>query len=377
MDSLPGLIKNIPLSDKTWLGVGGPADYFIQLDDTEIIPRVHLFCQKEGIPIFILGDGSNVVISDEGFKGLVLKLTTDQITILSESQNEIIVRGDAGINWDKFVSTCVESGWWGLENLSLIPGTVGASPVQNVGAYGQECKNVIVNVNAFDRKTGRFVEIRNADCNFGFRSSIFNTTAKDRFIITSVDFKLSKVAKPILTRPEVKREVERLSPAPEILQSTIRQVVVGFRTNGKALPNESRFGSAGTFFRTTVVSGSVLALTFFRSFFKLGPKSALITLIFAWKYRDKSGFRIPSRRLIDACKLGSSTINSVSLHRFNSAVLITDKQGEPTSKDIICLIKHVRDSVYQKTGFHVPIEPTLIGFSSEELASIFRQENKD
>lgn len=362
--------NNISLDIMTTLNVGGPAEYFARVKDISVIPRLVAFAVENHLEILVLGEGSNVVISDNGFKGLVVKLETNNIELLSETPDSVLIKVDGGCNWDSLVAHTVNNGWWGLENMSLIPGSVGASPVQNVGAYGQECKNVINSVNVYDTKTNTFTVIENADCDFSFRESIFNTTEKDRYIITSVEFKLNKKSSPILTRPELRVGLDFNLPSSE-LQMRIRKRVIELRTSGKALPNKLTQGSAGTFYRTTVVSLSKLMSTFFKSLFKLGPKIAIIIVVFGWRYRSTKGYRVPSRMIIDACGLQALSVGDVRLYESNSAVLVTDKNGSPKAADIVTLTKQLRKLVYKKTGFKVPIEPTLVGFNSSELKDIF------
>src|SRR5690606_21299035 len=203
-------------------------------------------------------------------------------------------------------------------------------------------------VEFIDRNRFEYLTISNVDCQFGFRSSIFNADRVGKYIITGVKFKLSKIPKPNLARPEIRKKIEKIAPSSECLQSTIRDVVIEFRASGKSLPNEKHIGSAGTFFRTTVVDVSTLIFTFFKSLMGLGLKPALVTLMFAIRYRDSNGYRIPSRRLIDACKLGRTHVNAVSLYGSNSAVLVTDKCKAPSSEDVVRMIKIIRMGVYCK-----------------------------
>ena len=363
--------SDVSLKDMTTLGVGGKAAHMCWVSDTSQLPRLRNFSKKNDLEIFVVGEGSNLVVSDKGFGGLIIKFKCDNIRVTCESTDFVRIEVDAGRNWDSLVEYSVNRGWWGLENLSLIPGTVGACPVQNVGAYGQECKNLIVSVKVFDLQDGIFRSLSNEECKFSFRESIFNTSAKGRFIITSVEFQLSKLVEPIVTRGEIRNSISLQMDSSQ-LQLAIRKRVIELRTSGKALPVDPCEGSAGTFYRTTVVSLPKLMLTFCKSFIKLSPKIAAIIVVFGWKYRNNRGFRIPSRMIIDACGLAGSSVGDVSLYNSNSAVLITDKTGKPSTSDIIALTKKIRKVVYKNTGFKVPIEPTLVGFSSEEIDEIFK-----
>ncbi len=360
----------VPLADMTSLGVGGNAEFFVEVTKDENLISLVRYAKEKALPIFILGEGSNLLVSDKGIKGLVVKLMTTEIKILTEDETSITLRVDGGLSWDKLVSHTVTEGWWGLENMSLIPGTVGACPVQNVGAFGQECQNVINAVHVFDILEEEFKVFDNSSCRFGFRESIFNTTDKNRYIIVKVDFLLSKHPKPILSRPELMKGIKQDYNG-VVSQKAIRDLVIRIRTSGKSLPADSFLGSAGTFFRTTVVSLSQLLSTFIKSTLRLGPKIGIVILVFGWKYRNSQGYRVPSRMLIDACGLANSASGPVSLFHSNSAVIVTDKRHKLNSSDILKLVKDVRRTVYKQTGFRVPIEPTLVGFEESELKEIF------
>jgi UDP-N-acetylmuramate dehydrogenase len=362
---------NVPLAKLTTLGVGGVASFFFTVRDEREIPILVDYAQSKRVPIFVLGHGSNVVISDKGFPGLVIKMENFGIEVLNENVENVCIRVQAGLKWDDFVLYSVIKGWWGVENMSHIPGTVGASPVQNVGAYGQECKNVIRSVNAYDTKRLKFVCLDNQSCGFGFRESIFNTIDKDRFIISSVEFNLSKVPKPCLTRLEIREGLTSLAVT-DTLQMEIRELVIKHRSNGKSLPNSILIGSAGTFYRTTVISLRELIRTSIKSFINIGPRISATILVFGWKYRNAQGYRVPSRMLIDACKASSLAVGGVELYTSNSAVIVTHIDSEPKAEHIIELTRKLRAIVYEKTGFRVPIEPTFVGFSKVEIDQIFK-----
>jgi len=362
--------NEVPLKNYTTLGVGGNAKYFSIAHSTDQVVELIAFAKANNIPFLVLGEGSNLVISSKGFDGLVIKLSIDYVNLLKESESTVNIEVGGGYNWDNLVQFTIEKGWWGMENMSLIPRTVGACPVQNVGAYGQECKNIIASVTAYDTYSEEFISFNNESCKFGFRESIFNTSGKDRYIITSVEFVLSKKPRPCLVRPEIRKGIRAIKS--NNLQLSIRELVIKYRTSGRSLPNNPNIGSAGTFYRTTVVNFRKYLQTSFRSTFKVGPKIGLIILIFGWKYRSRQGYRMPSRMLIDACGLKHLSYGDVKLYHSNSAVLITDKNASPQTEDIIRITKELRREVFRKTGFCVPIEPTLVGFSDEELKDIFQ-----
>ena len=179
--------EEVMLGPLTTLGVGGPARYFVEAaDETDVWESVR-WAEEQGLEIFVLGGGSNLLVSDEGFRGLVLR-----IAVMGVKQEGCTFGVGAGEVWDSFVQRTVEVGCAGVECLAGIPGSVGGTPVQNVGAYGQEVAETIVWVRALDRRTGEFVELTNAECGFGYRTSVFNTTEKGRYVVTRVGFRLSE-----------------------------------------------------------------------------------------------------------------------------------------------------------------------------------------
>ncbi len=183
--------ENIALAPLTTLKVGGAARFFAQAKtELEVLEAV-VFAKQNDLPLFILGGGSNVLIADEGFNGLVLQIAVKGVSSFQKKGKFVYVTSGAGENWDEFVEFCVGKNLQGFECLSGIPGFVGGTPVQNVGAYGQEVSETIVSVRCFDRQSNTFIDLTNEKCGFAYRTSIFNTTQKNRFIVLAVTFVLT------------------------------------------------------------------------------------------------------------------------------------------------------------------------------------------
>lgn len=357
------------VSKLTTLGIGGEASEILYVDSKEQLKEFFNKNLSINGNFFVLGEGSNILFSDHGFNGTIIKLVNKGINIVCQTDNFVKLTVSAGENWDDFVNYTVINGFWGVENMSLIPGSVGACPVQNVGAYGQDCRSVIDRVEVFDTCDNQFKFLTNEECCFGFRSSIFNKERKNRYIITSVDFLLSTIKAPNLSRSSISSFVRESLESLD-LQKKIRDAVIKERTSGINLPNDLDVGCAGTFFRTALVSKSVLPKVLWKTTFSLGPKIALMMLAFTWKYRSNDGCKLPSKFLIQSCGLSNLRSKSVFLLPSNPAVLATDLTNSPRSEDAVLLIKTVRNKVYRKTGIIIPIEPSLIGFSEDELQSI-------
>lgn len=357
----------VALSELTTLGVGGVGNNFHVIDDSENLPQVLNGNTSE---VVVIGEGSNLLFSDMTHNNLIIKMLTKGIEVIKEDDYFVYVSVAAGENWDEFVDYTISNSWWGIENMSLIPGSVGACPVQNVGAYGQDCRQVIDFVKVFDIANHKFISIPGSECEFGFRSSIFNKQRKNQYIIVNVVFKLSKVAQPCVTRPVVKKVVSEWND-PLSLQRAIRDAIVKERCNGINLPVDDNLGCSGTFFRTSIVSKSQLIRVLFKTLINLGPRTAMLVAGFCWKYRSQDGCKLPSKFLINSCGASSIKTKSVFLYQTNPAVLTTYLNENPSSSEVLRVIQLVRQAVYNKTGVKVPIEPTLIGFTEEEISNAF------
>ncbi|MGH8246836.1 MAG: UDP-N-acetylmuramate dehydrogenase, partial [Gammaproteobacteria bacterium] len=196
--------QNVPLAPYTTLGIGGPARYFIEARDEPTALAGLAFGRHRGLPIFVLGGGSNILVADSGFPGLVLRVAIKGILEQDAADKTVFTLG-AGEDWDAFVCQAVQRGLGGIECLSGIPGTVGGTPVQNVGAYGQEVSETLVSVRAYDQTKNTVVELSKSECGFSYRQSIFNTTARDRYVALTVTYALQKNARPELRYTDVQK----------------------------------------------------------------------------------------------------------------------------------------------------------------------------
>src|ERR1039458_7426792 len=204
--------EQVALAPFTTLGVGGPARYFAEAhSEAEVIEAVE-FARSCQLPLFVLGGGSNLVIADKGFAGLVLKVAISGSSSFTPAYENVIFLAGAGVNWDTLVAQTVDANCAGLECLSGIPGTAGGTPVQNVGAYGQEVSQTIREVRALDLRSLQIQNLSNAECGFTYRSSIFNTTERDRYIILQVTFGLRQDGKPVVRYADLEKFFHDLRP---------------------------------------------------------------------------------------------------------------------------------------------------------------------
>ncbi|HEV2722738.1 MAG TPA: UDP-N-acetylmuramate dehydrogenase [Thermoanaerobaculia bacterium] len=242
--------QDVPLAPLTTLGIGGPAKFFTRAESVDDVREALAFAEARALPLLVLAGGSNVLIPDEGFDGLVVHVDLRGITIESEDADSVIVNVGAGERWDDFVDFAVASGWAGIECLSGIPGSAGATPIQNVGAYGQDVSETIIRVEVLERATGRVVDLTNAECGFAYRSSIFKNAAKDRYVVISVTFRLRPGAPASLRYPELRAALDGIDDL-----GAVREAVIAIRRRkGMVLdPQDPDTRSDGSFFMNPIV----------------------------------------------------------------------------------------------------------------------------
>ncbi len=241
---------NIPLKNLTTMKLGGPAQYFSDIHTVQELHDLSVDAQTKNIPVFILGGGSNVIAHDEGYKGLVLRIRLAGFEIIADDLYSTTIKIGAGENWDEVVKRTVDMRLTGIEAMSAIPGTTGAAPVQNVGAYGQEIAETLVSLEAYDRQTNQIVTLQNEDCGFSYRHSIFRGDALGRYVITSVTLKLNKS----LPTPPFYDSLQKYFDEHAIsvfTQQTVRDAVMAIRAD--KLPDPAVKPSSGSFFKNALI----------------------------------------------------------------------------------------------------------------------------
>jgi UDP-N-acetylmuramate dehydrogenase len=307
--------KNIPLAAYTTLKIGGEARFFVRAETERQVIEAFNFADENEFEIFILGGGSNVLISDKGFDGLVLQIALKGI----ETDNNLVT-AQAGEDWDAFCALCARESRAGVECLSGIPGFVGGTPVQNVGAYGQEVSESIAKVRVFDRKLKEILELSNADCKFAYRTSIFNTTERNRFIVLAVTFDLQKNVEPKIVYKDLLQYFGNEKPT---LKQT-REAVLEIRRAKSMVIDEldANSKSAGSFFKNPVVSReqyNLLSENFAVQIPHFPVDEKTVKIPAAWLI-EQSGFYkgfqkgnvgISSRHTLAIVNLGNGTANEV------------------------------------------------------------------
>ena len=301
--------------------------------------------KQDSQPFLVLGEGSNTVFLDD-FLGTVARMAIQGIEVINQSAGSISVKVAAGENWHDFVSYCVDQGWYGLENLALIPGLVGAAPIQNIGAYGVEVKSLIHSVEALDLSTGKLLEIANEDCEFAYRDSRFKHAWKGNKVITSVTFKLSAEPSINVTYPALLTQIERLFGLTEkhhICPKHVFEAVVAIRS--EKLPAPNKIPNAGSFFKNPVVTKNKhheLKTAF--------PNMA--------SYPHANGFKLAAAWLIEQRGWKEKSLDGVSVHQSQALVVINPNKR--TGASILRFAQEVQADIFDAFGVQLEIEPVLI-----------------
>jgi UDP-N-acetylmuramate dehydrogenase len=358
--------ENVALSQFTTFRIGGPARVFCRAGNVEELRQAVGYAQEHALPILVLGGGSNMVVSDAGFPGLVVKI---ELRGIQESREEESVRFQcaAGESWDGIVSRAVASGYWGIENLSHIPGNAGAFAVQNVGAYGQEASQVVDALTALDLADGSLKNFGPADCGFGYRKSIFNTRDKGRYVILEITLKLQLKSRPNLSYADVARYfTERQNQNPGLAE--IRQAITKIRDRKFTTPD--KIPNAGSFFKNFILDEARFAEL--EKKIRANFDQPILDRLLGYKARltTSAGIKIPTAFVIEVCGLKGFRSGGVLVNETQPLVLL-NFQGQATGRDVLSAIKLMRQRVHEKTGLELTPEPELIGFTPEEIARAF------
>ncbi len=343
--------KNVSLAKLTTLKIGGAAKYFAAVSNENQVVEALKFAEKNNLKIFILGGGSNVLIADEGFDGLVLQIALKGISV-EQTENKVLVTAKAGEDWDDFCEFCVNENLQGVECLSGIPGLIGGTPVQNVGAYGQEVSETIFQVRVFDCLENQFEKLSNADCEFSYRTSLFNSSRKNRYIVSAVTFALEKNGQPKIDYKDLREFFGERTPT---LRQTREAVLKIRRAKSMVIDeNDPNSKSAGSFFKNPIVSNEGFTKIEERArnlgfekipFFKTDEKKVKIPA--AWLI-ENSGF-YKSFRMGNA---GISTKHTLAIINF----------GDASANDILKLKDEIQTKVKEIFDIELQPEPIFVGF---------------
>ena len=344
--------EQVPLAPLTTLGVGGSARFFAEAHAESDVREAVEFARSCDLPLFVLGGGSNLLVADTGFNGLVLKIALRGIDRTAEGDN-VNFKVAAGEEWDSFVARTVDDNCAGIECLSGIPGSVGGTPVQNVGAYGQEVSETIREVEAIDRQSMHNRTFSDAECGFGYRSSIFNTTTRDRYIILRVTFALRRGGKPTIGYRDLQTAFAHVAGEPTLLQ--VRKAVRDIRRSKAMLivPGDDDVRSAGSFFKNPIVPQ--------RQFDDLAARLSSLGRNLP-SYPAGAGFhKIPAAWLVENAGFAKGYSRGAAGISRRHALAIVNRGGA-TAADIVDLKDEIQARVFSAFGIKLQPEPVFLGF---------------
>ena len=350
------ILKNVALAPLTTLGIGGRARYFAEVTSTGALAAGVEWARSQDVALFVLGGGSNIVVADSGFSGMVLRVSIQGVETRIEGDH-VVVKAAAGEEWDSLVSHCVTNGWAGFECLSGIPGRVGATPIQNVGAYGQDTSETLSSVEALDLSSGKLVELSAADCEFGYRTSRFKTRDRGRFVITRATYRLAHGGDATIRYPELQRYLaDRNLEAPTL--SDVRQAVLTLRSR-KAMvidSNDINSRSVGSFFVNPTVTREEFERINHRanrsvsggeSLPAFPASDGMVKLSAAWLI-ERAGIK---RGYIHG-NVGTSTKHALAIIN----------RGGGTAREVVELKDLIQKRVSDEFGIELTPEPVLVGF---------------
>lgn len=337
--------ENVELKEYTTLKLGGKARYFFKCKNKDDLVSIVVIAKSKSLPIFPLGGGSNIIVSDILQDMVCVKMENIGIEVIEETGDKALVCVNAGEDWDKFVAFTVEHNFCGVEALSGIPGTCGASPIQNIGAYGAEVSNNIESVRGYNVEKETFEVVSNKDCQFGYRNSVFKNKLKGKFIIESVLFKLSKNLPKTPSYPMVESEVAKISsefPTLPLVQK-IRTAIKKIRA--EKLPDPKEEPNVGSFFKNVFVDESV-----FYNIKVLFPDVPV--------FKEEKRYKIPAGWLVEKVGFKGYKSYGVGVHQNHALVLVNFSSG--STENLLVLARKIQLAVKERFGLMLEIEPEII-----------------
>ncbi|MGR3856162.1 UDP-N-acetylmuramate dehydrogenase [Chryseobacterium indologenes] len=335
--------ENFSLQPYNTFGVEAKARYFTEVNTIDELKEALIFAKTQNLKLLFLGGGSNILLTRD-FDGLAIRLSLRGISEEIINENEVWVTAKAGENWHEFVMYCLQKNYGGLENLSLIPGNVGTSPMQNIGAYGTEIKDIFVSCEVLDLENLELRAFNLEQCRFGYRDSIFKQEGKGRYVILEVTFKLTQKDHHIKTEyGAIQSELENLGIKDPTIQD-VSKAVINIRQS--KLPDPKEIGNAGSFFKNPTIP--------LAQFEALKQKFENIQ-----GYPNGDGVKVPAGWLIEQCGWKGKQIGNVASHKLQSLVII-NATGSATGKEIFDFSTEIINSVKEKFGIKLEREVNII-----------------
>jgi UDP-N-acetylmuramate dehydrogenase len=335
------LIENASLKQRNTFGIAANARFWVQVNTQAALRSFLNTVTAKNVPLLVLGGGSNIVFAQD-YQGVVLNPNLKGIKCVADDGERVIVEAAAGENWHEFVQYCVAQGWYGLENLSLIAGTVGAAPIQNIGAYGVELKDSFVSLEAMSIQTGMMREFALSECAFGYRDSVFKNALKNQYVITAVRFCLSKIARVNVQYGDIAQEllsqgISQASP------KQVAQAVIAIRQ--RKLPNPAQIGNTGSFFKNPVV-----ALAQFEALKAQYPQLVA--------YPQAQGMKLAAGWLIEQAGWKGQSLGQAGVYEKQALVLVN--RGGVTGQEVVNLAQAIQKSVLEKFGVNLEVEVNVV-----------------
>src|SRR5215469_684565 len=349
------LEENVPLAPLTTFRIGGPARQFVEAHTPADVAEAVGHAQSQNLPLFVFGGGSNLVVADSGWPGLVLRVAIPGIERRpGETDGRVLFDVGAGESWDRFVSEAVRANYAGIECLSGIPGSVGGTPVQNVGAYGQEVSDTIASVEVFDLRDRQIRELCNEACGFSYRSSIFNTSEKGRFVILRVAYGLSLGAAPHLEYADLRRHFEERESAPNLAET--REAVLHIRA-GKGMlivEGDTDCRSAGSFFKNPVLTE--------QQHENLNKRAAAKNLTVPSYPALKRSRKVSAAWLVEHSGFARGFgIGHVGISGKHALAIVN--RGNATAAEVLTLKDQIQQRVEEIWGVRLEPEPIFVGIT--------------
>jgi UDP-N-acetylmuramate dehydrogenase len=328
---------NVPLKNLTTMKLGGNARFMTEVRNPQELANIYMNAKSQSLPIFVIGGGSNTIAKDEGFNGIIVRMRIPGFEVISDDIHSTTIKIGAGEEWDTVVKRAVDMKLSGIEGMSAIPGTAGAAPVQNVGAYGQEIADTLVSLEAYDTITNTFGTLQAEECNFAYRDSIFRSTEAGRYIITSITLKLSKNQ----PQPPFYEALQKYLDDNDIkiyTCETIRNAVIQIR--GSKLPDPKVTPNTGSFFKNAIVEK-----------WQVDHLKSIDANIPLYEMGD-GRFKIPTGWLIEHAGLKGQLINGIRIYDKNALVLVNESATSYSD------LKFARNQIMSKVRdtFNVQIE---------------------
>lgn len=338
------LREHVDLQPYNTLNVHARARYFCEPSNLDELQAACQLAKRAQLPLLVIGEGSNIVLNSEQLERVVMRLKHQVIRVLAEDDDTVLVKVGGGMRWQSFIEHCLAQGWYGLENLSLIPGTVGAAPVQNIGAYGAEVADCIESVWVYHIDREQVEELTAAHCEFGYRDSIFKRALKDKVVITNVVFRLRKQFTPNLNYRALAEHLGAAADEQRLSAAQVSQAVCEIRRS--KLPDPKVLPNAGSFFKNPVVSRKTLA-----SIQQLHPDVVFFPV-------DEQQVKLAAGWLIDKRGWKGRGLDGVFVHEQQALVLV-NKAAEKGAA-VLSLAGQIQKDIQQSFGVTLEIEPIIL-----------------